>query len=105
VPSKSAKKTEEKSADLLSFLGGEVEARREAKVEVAGGSGELERAVISFLRSKGGKAAKSELYEWAKRRGVPPAALYNALTKMLQSGAIRRSFDESLQEIVFALTS
>jgi len=105
VPSRSPKKGEEKSGvDLLSFLGVEAEAKREAKAEVAGSPDELERAVISFLRSRGGKAAKSQLYEWAKKRGTPSAALYNAIAKMLQSGTLRRSFDEDLQEVVFSLS-
>lgn len=105
MPSKPARRGEEKSIDLLSFLGGGSETKKGVSAEVAGSPDELGHAVTSFLRSKGGKAAKSELYEWAKKKGIPPAALYNTIAKMLRSGALRRSFDENFQEIVFTLTS
>lgn len=104
MPSKAAKKGEEKSVDLLSFFSEEkLEERGKVRAETSGNLSELELAVVSFLKSKGGKATKSELYQWAKKRGVAPAALYATITKMLQSGTIRRSFDESAQEIAFAL--
>jgi len=104
VPSKTVKKGEEKSVDLLSFLSEEKpKTGGETKGEAPGNPNELEHAVISFLKSKGGKAAKSELYQWAKNRGVAPAALYTTVANMMRSGTLRRSFDENAQEIVFAL--
>lgn len=66
-------------------------------------SGGLEQAITSFLRSRGGKVAKSELYRWAKNRGIAPAALYAAISNMLKSGTLRRVFDESAQEVAFVL--
>jgi predicted aconitase with swiveling domain len=104
VPSKAVKKGEEKSVDLLSFLSEEKpKTSGETKDEAPRSPNELEHAVVSFLKSRGGKAAKSELYQWAKNRGVAPAALYTTITNMLRSGALRRNFDETAQEIVFAL--
>ncbi len=104
MPSKTVKKGEEKRVDLLSFLSEEKpETGGETKGEAPRSPNELEHTVISFLKSKGGKAAKSELYQWAKNKGVPPATLYTAIANMLRSGVLRRSFDESAQEIVFTL--
>lgn len=104
MPSKTVKKGEEKRVDLLSFLSEEKpKTGGETKSEAPRSPNELEHAVISFLKSKGGRAAKSELYQWAKSRGVAPAALYTTIVNMLRSGALRRSFDENAQEIVFIL--
>jgi len=84
--------------DLLSFLGvGEEKAV--IKKEVG------EEAVLSYIRSRGGRVRKSELYTWAKRRGITPASLYASITKLVSEGVLRREFDESSEEVVYVISA
>lgn len=68
-----------------------------------GGAG-LEADVRHFLKSKGGKATKTELYAWAKKRGIPPAALYSAISRLSSEGKIVKRFDEGSGELVYELS-
>lgn len=92
MPSK--RRRQKEGGDLLSFLGVE---------EARGALGE--DALLSYIRRRGGRVRKSELYAWAKKSGVTPAALYRSLTKLMEEGALRRQFDDSSEEVVYVLPS
>lgn len=96
------------SVDLLSFLSatheGEEETSQARKAEEAQlTSADREADVRNFLRSKGGRATKTELYDWAKRKGISPAALYSMISRMVGEGKVVKRFDESSQELVYEL--
>jgi len=59
-----------------------------------------EREILEFISGRG-RVSKSELWSWVKRRGLSPASFYRALTKLLREGAVKRVFDEDLEEYVF----
>ncbi|RLE88310.1 MAG: hypothetical protein DRJ96_00200 [Thermoprotei archaeon] len=96
MPSK--RRRSEEAGDLLSFLG--VGEEKPVAREEAG-----ERAVLSYIRGRGGRVRRSELYAWAKRRGITPAVLYKSLMKLMEEGVLRREFDESSEEVVYTLSS
>lgn len=104
-----SKATESKGGvDLLSFLSTasdeKQETERARKAEETQSIGEDREADIRhFLRSKGGRATKTELYNWAKMKSVPPAVLYNVISKMVREGKVVRRFDENSQELVYEL--
>ncbi len=69
-------------------------------VEAAAVAGEVEGEILEFISGRG-RVSKSELWSWVKRRGLSPASFYRALTKLLREGAVKRVFDEDLEEYVF----
>lgn len=106
MPSKRSRRAERQgggSSDLLSFFSVErdVSALTTAQTTVV----DSEEAVLSFIKGKGGKVTKSELYEWAKKRELTPAALYRALSKMVKDGIITKKFDENSQELSYVIKS
>jgi len=110
---KHRKKPEEIS--LLSFVeapsaGEREKEEREEKERRAGelggveaaaaAAGEVEGEILEFISGRG-RVSKSELWSWVKRRGLSPASFYRALTKLLREGAVKRVFDEDLEEYMF----
>lgn len=90
-------KGDQRNENLLAFL--EVE---NARVESALHSVE-EGDVVSFVEKKGGKVTKSELYEWAKGKGLTPVALYKVLARLVGEKVLRKEFDEEAEELVYVL--
>ena len=66
----------------------------------AAAAGEVEGEILEFISGRG-RVSKSELWSWVKRRGLSPASFYRALTKLLREGAVKRVFDEDLEEYMF----
>jgi len=66
----------------------------------AAAAGEVKGEILEFISGRG-RVSKSELWSWVKRRGLSPASFYRALTKLLREGAVKRVFDEDLEEYVF----
>ena len=62
-----------------------------------------EDSLLSFIKSKGGKVRKSELYNWAKGKGLPPAELYRSLSKLISEGKVVKRFDDESKELVYAV--
>lgn len=94
--------------DLLSFLSttpgrGEEASHTQKAEEAQLINADREADVRHFLRSKGGRATKTELYNWAKRKGITPAALYSVISRMVSEGKVAKRFDESSQELVYEL--
>ncbi len=109
-----------KTTTLEAFLGAVKEekkesvapARVEKKVEVAEREevakpsatdvtlGGIEREVLSYIETRG-KIKKSELYSWAKLKGLKLSDVYKALHKLIASGLIERRLDGSSGELVY----
>lgn len=66
----------------------------------AAATGEVEGEILEFISGRG-RVSKSELWSWVKKRGLSPASFYRALTKLLREGAVKRVFDEDLEEHMF----
>ncbi|MEM1508800.1 MAG: hypothetical protein QW291_06060 [Thermofilaceae archaeon] len=64
-----------------------------------------EELIVSFVEEKGGKVTKSELYEWAKVRGLTPATLYRIIARLIGEKVLRKEFDEDVKELVYILIS
>jgi len=107
--SKEPKRAQKEGVDLLSFFEApparpRQEGAGQAKAEVQLPSASaIEGELIRLLRSKGGRVTKTELYSWAKKRGIPPASLYRAVTSLLQGGRIAKRFDEKSEDLVYEL--
>jgi len=81
---------------LTSFKGGERDKKAERReVEVG-----VEEEVRSFITSRG-RVPKSDLYAYAKRRGIKPVDLYKALKTLEDKGVIRKAFDGELKELIY----
>ncbi|MCC6003133.1 MAG: hypothetical protein LM590_02210 [Thermofilum sp.] len=95
------------SIDLTTFLmpspGAErqVTAQEGVREEAAYLSDEAERIILGELTSAGNKLSKSKLYEKVTRKGVRPVAFYQALTKLVESGRVKRIFDPEIEEYVY----
>lgn len=63
---------------------------------------DIEALVLDLLKSRG-PLARSELYEWAKKRSIKPVELYKCLTSLLNRGVLVRKFDSEREEYVFYL--
>lgn len=108
---KERKKAEGSGVDLLTFFESAPTAgvhRKEASpAEQAPlpqmSSLTMEDELKHLLESKGGKVTKTEIYSWAKRKNVPPAALYSAILRMLNEGKLSRRFDDSCKDLVYEL--
>lgn len=86
------------TADLTSFftqpVGKEVEQPHLRE--------DVEALVLALLKSRG-LLTRSELYEWAKKRGIKPVELYRSLSSLLSKGLLGRRFDAEREEYVFYL--
>jgi len=107
--SKELKRAQKEGVDLLSFFeappaGPKQEGTGQAKAEVQPPSASaIESELMCLLKSKGGRVTKTELYSWAKKRGIPPASLYRAVTNLLQGSKIAKRFDEKSEDLVYEL--
>lgn len=90
-------KGDQHKEDLLAFL--KVENTR---VESRSRPVE-EEFLISFVEEKGGKVTKSELYEWAKVRGLTPATLYKVVARLVEEKVLYKEFDDEVKELVYVL--
>lgn len=110
---KEKKRATEGGPDLFSFFGGEsISARSEGSYVNKRSTSSSQRAVNLtiledeirlFLKNKSGKVKKSELYSWAKEKDLPPATLYMLINRMINEGKLRKSFDESSNELTYEL--
>ncbi|MCS7104461.1 MAG: MarR family transcriptional regulator [Thermofilaceae archaeon] len=66
-------------------------------------SSDLSALILSFLKEKGGKVSKSELYEWSRRVGITPVTLHDTLLRMVQKGFLIKRFDDELKDLVYCL--
>lgn len=105
---KKEKKTEEKpqSIDLTAFLTGpspetKEKSPEEKNEEKAYFTDEVEKIVLSELAQAGNKLPKSKLYEKVVRRGVKPVIFYQALTRLMEKGKVKRIFDPEIEEYVY----
>jgi hypothetical protein len=101
---KKEKKTEEKpqSIDLTAFLTGpSPETKEKSPEEKAYFTDEVEKIVLSELAQAGNKLPKSKLYEKVIRRGVKPVIFYQALTRLMEKGKVKRIFDPEIEEYVY----
>ncbi len=80
-----------------------VEGRREGPAPTPLPTADVEGALLKFLRQ--GARTKSEIYEWARSRRIPPAALYRALLSLQDRGLIKKYFDGERNELAYSLTS
>ncbi len=90
-------KGSQRNENLLDFL--EVENTQVENRSNLVGEGDI----ISYIEKKGGKVAKSELYEWTKDKGLTPAALYKVLARLVGEKVLRKEFDEEAEELVYVL--
>ena len=107
------KRKPESGADLFSFFEsesipavsreGEATSRLERNLQETDSLAKLESEIRSFLNGKGGKATKSELYSWAKKKSVPPATVYLLINRMINEGRLRKRFDELSNELTYEL--
>ncbi len=111
MPSKGRREQAAQSGgvDLLSFFEGGSAAERAKPAEAAAreavprSAPSLEGELVSFIRSRGGRVTKTELYGWAKRRNIPPAHLYNTIVKMISENKLKRLFDSEHDELAYEL--
>lgn len=103
-------KSAQSSMDLTAFFAppssdDQQKAKVVHQIEGVRTGGDLEAAIRRFLKEKGGRATKTELYEWAKRKNIPPAHLYSTITRMIAEGRLTRRFDDGFKELVYELSS
>lgn len=101
-------KTTQGGMDLLAFLtpspDKEQQGAKTAKTKEASEiSSDWEAKVKRFLDGKGGKAMKTELYDWAKQTKIPPAILYHTISRMISEGKLVKRFDEGSKELIYEL--
>ncbi|MEM1690981.1 MAG: hypothetical protein QXG48_04715 [Thermofilaceae archaeon] len=80
-------------------------AKAAHQIEGVKTSEDLEAALRGFLKERGGRATKTELYEWAKRKNIPPAPLYSTISRMIAEGRMIKRFDDGSRELVYELSS
>ena len=116
MPRKKKKSSEEgKSLDITAFLGGGPQPPRgegAAGGAEAGGAisappllDETVDLIYNYISGFPGGVGKSELYKWAKSKGVKPADLYRAILQLVSQGKIKRVFDPEKEEYVYVATS
>ncbi len=109
MPRKKKKKgeSEGRPLDLTAFLGEETPTA-ERKAERVGEeikapllTDETASLIYEKISSTPGGLGKSELYRWAKKKGIKPADLYRAIIRLVSQGKIKRVFDPEKEEYVY----
>lgn len=62
---------------------------------------ELEELLLNYIKSHPSGVTKSQLYMWAKKRGIKPIDFYKALTHLIANNAVKRFFDPEREEYAF----
>jgi len=97
--------------DILSFFpvkeekkpeeAGETPVEREEKPQLREVvTRDVKSEVLEYISSKG-MVPKSDMWAWAKSRGIKPAELYRALRDLEKEGLIRRVFDPEREELAY----
>jgi len=99
-----------KAVDITAFLGGPQPPQEKTRdrggetptqVEAPRPAGDVVDLVYRRIKESPGGIGKSELYRWAKAKGVKPADLYRAILQLVSQGRIKRRFDPEKEEYVY----
>lgn len=98
-----------RAVDITSFFSQPSKTGKEKPPAESGGIkaplllSEVEKAVYERVKAAPGGIGKSELYHWAKKKGIKPADLYKAIVNLVAQGKIRRVFDPEREEYVYVV--
>ncbi len=62
---------------------------------------DIEELLLNYIKSYPSGVTKSQLYEWAKKKGIKPVDFYRALTRLITNKAVKRFFDPEREEYAF----